>query len=430
MRMPWQTKPVKMTDVFTIGVPHRNYVQRPELEKRLIHEAERKDAIVCVSGPSKAGKSVLVKKILPKLKIIGGQIDLSMADLWPHLCRRLGISLSSKNTSSQSSAFGTNTGPLSANMRASSATEKQFDLDPKSAFLNYVRETGGIIIDDFHYFSRDAQAALLQAFKEMLLEANVVIVIIITHYGQDQPALAERDLTGRVKYVRLPDWSMQELVEILKEGFAALNLRAAPEESEALVSIAFGSPLIVQELGSSACRRADVQERVRKPTDMTLSKPEQLIKDAIKEGTIAGDALTFLKLIVGRNPTRERTPYVIDGQRGDVYFLIFYALKQAFPLTTGIPFEDLVKWIRDHATADGGEKPPQGAQIDSALKGLRKTSEEIVEEAQKNNKSRELPIEYEGAEGTRTLIVNDPFLKIFVKYANWEEGYRQLGRAK
>ena len=430
MRMPWQARPVTMTDVFTIGVPHRNYVQRPDLEQRLRHEAERKDAIVCVSGPSKAGKSVLVKKVLPKLGIIGGQIDLSMEVLWPYLCRRLGISLHAKNISSHSRSIGASKGPLSASLNASSATEKQFDLDPKSAFLEYVRESGGIIIDDFHYFSRDAQAALLQAFKDMLLEASVVIVIIITHYGQDQPALAERDLTGRVKYVRLPDWSTEQLVQILNEGFVALNVQAVAKEVEALVAVAFGSPLIVQELGSSACRRAHVHERVRKPTHISLSDPEQLIEDAIKEGTIAGDAATFLKLIVGRNPTRERTPYVIGGQRGDVYFLIFYALKQAFPLTAGVPFEELVKWIREHATADKGEKPPQGAQIDSALKGLRKTSEEIVADAQEHSKSRELPIEYEGTEGTRTVIVNDPFLKIFVKYANWEEDYRRLGRAK
>ncbi|GIK66775.1 MAG: hypothetical protein BroJett018_45690 [Chloroflexota bacterium] len=55
-------------DVFTtIGLPHWTYVERPAYES-LIEKCIKERTIAFVHGPSKSGKTVIVRKVLEKLK--------------------------------------------------------------------------------------------------------------------------------------------------------------------------------------------------------------------------------------------------------------------------------------------------------------------------------------------------------------------------
>ena len=57
------------TDVFTpAGVPTVTYVYRGEqdLETQLRHALKTPGLIISLSGPSKSGKTVLIKKVIPE----------------------------------------------------------------------------------------------------------------------------------------------------------------------------------------------------------------------------------------------------------------------------------------------------------------------------------------------------------------------------
>jgi ATP-dependent protease HslVU (ClpYQ) ATPase subunit len=77
---------VRAAEVFTVAIPTVNYVARSEVENKLQREFDRCDKMICVTGPSKSGKTVVVRKMLPKTSFIIGQVGVSRSDIWRHLC--------------------------------------------------------------------------------------------------------------------------------------------------------------------------------------------------------------------------------------------------------------------------------------------------------------------------------------------------------
>src|SRR5687768_10517130 len=84
---------LRAADVFTIAIPTINYVARAEVEDKLRHELERCDRMICVTGPSKSGKTVVVRRVLPKATVIIGQVGVERENIWRHLCAMHKISL-------------------------------------------------------------------------------------------------------------------------------------------------------------------------------------------------------------------------------------------------------------------------------------------------------------------------------------------------
>ena len=233
-------------------------------------------------------------------------------------------------------------------------------------------------------------------------------------------------MLARIRFVKVPIWSEEDLKEILRKGFIALNLSVEKSIISGIVREAYGSPLIVQELGAYLCYSSDIRERVSEKRAIGPINVKELVKAAVQQGSLAADKPTFMQLIIGRTPPIGRNEYAVNGGgKGDVYFLVFNALR-AMDLSAPIPHEAINKWIKDNQPSGAR---PQGGQITVALEGLKKTSRELVKQAQDQHRSRELPIESRG--DVRTLYVNDPFLKLYIKYANWDEEYKaRLGQLK
>lgn len=305
------------------------------------------------------------------------------------------------------------------------ASENDIHIDARNAFQNFLMKQQSIIFDDFHYYEPETQKEILQGLKPLLQE-RLTIVLISTSYGEDQPILAEPDMLARIRFVKVPDWSEDDLEEILRKGLDALNVTVAGKVITGIVHEAYGSPLIVQELGAQLCYTRDVRERVDSRKSLGQVNVKQLVGQAVSEGTLAADKPTFMRLIIGRTPPTGRSEYEItSGGRGDVYYLVFNALR-TLDLSAPIPHEAINKWIKDNLPQ--GNRP-QGGQVTTALEGLKKTSRDIVKDAQEQHRSRELPIESRG--DVRTLYVNDPFLKLYIKYADWESDYKaRLGQLR
>jgi hypothetical protein len=396
-------------------MPTVSYVPRSEVDDELTDELERRDRVICVVGPSKSGKTVAVKKLLPNSTLIVGQVGVKGGEIWRHLCAIGNVPL--RHTEGLAGTLTARGGPISAEQTREQY--KEIDLDARRAFIDFVKRSGSIVFDDFHYFELEAQQEILQGLRQ-LLHDRIAIVIILTWYGEDQPALAERDMLARMRFIRIPNWSKEELRKILEKGFSALNVKLSSDDTDEIVSRSFGNPLITQELGSFLCNTNEVKARPTNPRRIELGNPEVFVRSAVFRGGVAGDRATFMQLIVGRTPPRERKEYRLrSGDAGDVYFLIFSALRE-LDVSSGIAYEALRNWIKNNVESAG----PQGGQITSALDGLGKTSRELVQSAQKANRSRELPIDWRS--DIRTIYVNDPFLKLYIKWSDWNQEYREI----
>ena len=269
------------------------------------------------------------------------------------------------------------------------SVEADTHADPLEAFRQFLRTQRQIIFDDFHYFEPDTQKELLQGLKPLLQE-RMHIVLISTSYGEDQPILVEPDMLARIKFERVPEWSNDDLEKILTKGLMALNVTAPSSIIRGIVHELYHSPLIVQELGAYLCYSNGIRERSQTPRMLNEISTLDLVKRAVQEGSLAADRPTFMQLIIGRTPPTGRSEYQINsGGKGDVYFLIFNALR-ALDLSGPIAHELIMRWIRENLPND---RRPQGGQITTALEGLKKTSRELVEQAQRENRSREQPIE-------------------------------------
>jgi hypothetical protein len=304
-------------------------------------------------------------------------------------------------------------------------TQNEIEIDPRTAFLGFCREKKEIIFDDFHYFDKDTQRELLQGLRQ-LLHDKVAIVITLTNYGEDLPTLAEPDVLARIRFIKIPEWSKEDLSQILTKGFAALKMRVSKGDISKLVDRSFGNPLVVQELGAFLCSEHDVREARVEEAEIIVGDPDSFLRRAVSEGALAGDRPTFMNLIIGRTPPRQREEYKTKEKgEGDVYFLVFSALR-TLDLSAPVPYEAVVRWIKNNVI---GRKPPQGGQITTALDGLRKTSLELVKQAQDQGRSREMPVEWRS--DIRSIFINDPFLRLYVKWADWNSEYRErLGQMR
>jgi hypothetical protein len=416
-----EQKIVRTAEVFTTAIPTVSYVTRSAFESELKQELEKRDKVICITGPSKSGKTVVVRKLIPNAPLVIGQVGLEQREIWRHLCSVHNISL--KRTDEIKGTGELHAGPIGGKLTVSA--ESDTHIDARNAFLRHIKSEQAIIFDDFHYFEPETQKEILQGLKPLLLE-RVTIVLVSTSYGEDQPILAEPDMLARIRFVKVPVWSDDDLEEILRKGLSALNVSASASTIRGIARGSYGSPLIVQELGAYLCYSNEIRERAATEKSVAVPDVSDLVKRAVQQGSLAADKPTFMRLIIGRTPPTGRSEYqVAGGGKGDVYYLIFNALR-ALDLSTPIPHDAINKWIRDNLP--NGERP-QGGQITTALEGLKKTSRELVKEAQEQNRSRELPIESRG--DVRTLYVNDPFLKLYIKFANWDEEYKaRLGQLR
>src|SRR5690242_6199501 len=133
--------PLRTADVFTIAIPTINYVARTEVEDKLNHELERCDRMICVTGPSKSGKTVVVRRVLPKAPIVIGQVGVKREDIWRHLCSIHNIPLRRQEGVRQ--ALGAKTGVVNGSLENSQ--HRELHADPRQEFLNFIQREGTVI---------------------------------------------------------------------------------------------------------------------------------------------------------------------------------------------------------------------------------------------------------------------------------------------
>jgi hypothetical protein len=270
------------------GFPTHTYVHRKfedPVSKRLrdpeteITEAfNRPGMLVQVSGPSKSGKTVALHRMIPETQFIKvpGSSLYGEDSLWRIVSARLEARVDRKATIQTTHERGSETGGeaeleiglISFGGKLGSSTkssqERSFEHSVEDDFFKVATDellrTGKyLFIDDFHTVP-SAMKRHVAAQLKAAAERNVKIVLAEVPHMADEPIAHLPDLSGRIERIEFNYWSADDLVEIAKKGFDALNVSINESALMALADEAGGSPQLMQRLCLDLCKELEIDE--------------------------------------------------------------------------------------------------------------------------------------------------------------------------
>jgi hypothetical protein len=415
---------LKATDVFTPGsFPTHTYVQRSAdaVESKLKTALEIKGQVVSLSGPSKSGKTVLVERVvgMDSLITVGGGSISKPEDVWERALDWMGTPNEKSKTTTVSGAATlevsgkAEVGVLvakselgasaSATAGASSAvTEKSL----RGGLRQVVREIADsdytILIDDFHYMSRDVQSEVAKQIKEAARDGVRIITAAVPHRADDV-VRANPELRGRVMAVDLGYWLHEDLKQIGQLGFGKLNMAVGPTAIAAFVKESAGSPQLMQSLCLHACFYLEVREAQPTQKDFTLDKAAL---GKVFETTASMTNFRSLVDVLDRGPrTRgmERNVFqFIDGTEGDVYRCVLKAIA-AEPLRLAFDYDEFVQRVAKICK----DRHPGGSAIVGTCQQMSKLARTSFES--------ERVIEWDDKKSV--LDLTDPYLLFYLRWS-------------
>jgi hypothetical protein len=420
-------KPISLREVFVPGglpkytYQKRNYVDQQgdtvDIELELIKTLRRVNKFIAVAGPTKSGKTVLVRSCLNQgidnLWIEGGHFD-KIEEIWEAVLEDLGHPSSYTETvthQDESSGFvdttgGIRPGGIGAEVKVQKATksvknegrsETYKKTGAKAAIEALVAARKVLVIDDFHYLPEAVQTKLIRALKPAVFNGLQVVLLLIPH-RMHQAAQAEIDVDGRTATIKIPDWQDKELFSIAESGFNILKATCAPSIIDQLVKEALASPHLMQDFCSKLCEENEVYGEQINPKEIILKPPFNRFFERLASG-IAPDAFEALRKGPERTNRIERD--LLNGGKCDTYEAIMLALKET-GAETPINWTNLRKALQSILS-----DVPQQHEITRALEKM----DEIAKMA-----SGEPIIDYMKKQGDLHLV--DPFFRFYLKWNN------------
>jgi hypothetical protein len=401
------------------GQPLHTYVARTtrDLEGEVRAASDNLCKLVTVTGPTKSGKSVLVGRAFPRDRAVwldGGSASTE-PDIWSQITEQLDV----MTTTTRGTQEGTSSGyggeasvegalPLVAKAgakgtisrgRSDSSTETvSRTTTSKAAAISALRSTRTpLVFDDFHYLDRDVQGAVVRALKSLVFVGAPCILLAIPHRRYDAVRV-EREMTGRVHQVQIPEWTDDELKMIPAQGLPLLDAQADDALVDFLVSQALSSPHLVQEFFRALCIEAGVLETARPPAEV---KPKKSAQDLLS--AIAKDLARPVFDALAKGP-RQRKDRLMrdfrDGRKGDIYFAILNAIAATKLNGDRIEYEDVRSRLRDLLV-----DLPQAHEVSRVLEHM---SQIQVGEAS-------APV-LDWDKENRRLHITDPYFAFFLKW--------------
>ncbi len=250
------------------GLPKVTYNPREalQLEERVRDYLSERHKILSLSGPTKSGKTVLLKTVLPTTAIwvSGGSVDKA-DDFWDAVADALAVYTAEQaETSSESNQHDTqgvsggagipnvvHVGGSIEGGTGKTAGRRHTLSRTRSVMRASVAELrkhldSVIVVDDFHYIEPSVQLAIVRGLKELVFEGLRVVFASVPHRAFDVVRV-EKEMTGRVEQLPIEFWSDSELQGIAVKGFEALNVNATDDLTTRLATESFGSPHLMQE---------------------------------------------------------------------------------------------------------------------------------------------------------------------------------------
>lgn len=325
----------EVRDVFVAGgMPSITYVDRAELklEGELKSEIQEGYKIICVTGPTKSGKTVLTRHVLGKNSsavVNGGQVE-SSPEFWNLLLQSLELPDEETITSGETSAAGLNW-LVAAQAKVEAGDSQTFSNKNKSLIINFMRESDlALVVDDFHYMPSTVQKEIVRCLKSEVFEGLTAILIAVPHRAFDAIGV-EREMEGRFSHIEIPEWSEDDLSLIAQKGFPILNMEVDYKAQRKFSSESQGSPLLMQRFCNRLCNHYDIistqrEKRNFNPSDDTI---ENIFSAVAQQFGLP----TFEKLSRGPQSRSKRVDRALADGNGalDIYQSVLRAVSNTGP---------------------------------------------------------------------------------------------------
>lgn len=425
---------VKTGDVFVPGkAPTYTYNPRDELqlEKHLNDYLDDGGAILALVGPTKTGKSVLLKRVLEQPIWIDGQGIKSLDDLWNLVGGVLGVTIEidvqeQTGTSTTASAhadaiFFKGGGDFTASS-GSASTRRAVGAVAATVKDSLLTSGRTVVIDDFHFIDRAVQQEIVRALKPLVFDGLRVVFAAISHRRHDVVTAVE-DMIGRVDPLEISLWSENELKYIASKGFEELNVVDADGSiGTKLAKMSFGSPHIMQKLCRELVRSVN-EIRERQSSPVTLREPdswEEFFRSQVDEAS----GRWFTKLLRGpQEKGQKRATWKVKGNETglDSYGLVLRAIGDSGP-----KLELTRDEIRAGIEKSVVGKSPESNQVTRALQHMSRIAAKRLEDEQQTEEELDRDtIEFSGVQPvlefiedgpSSTLHIADPFFAYYVRW--------------
>src|SRR5699024_5043948 len=279
---------MRVTEVFTPGtVPDSTYNKRQEmeLESKLLKVLEIGGKIAVITGQSKIGKTVLVRKVInPEKRVeiqakdIEERLDVSIAKALKYPTDSKIIETLEKEDQNKLRITGEMSGGFTffEFMKTKLGISPEFQKTDKkdsslvktfeenlfeSVIQHMIKEDRVLIFDDFHYLNRDQQRDIIHKLKDPISRGLKVVVILIPNRGEDI-VTAEKDMDGRTKIIEMPAWTESELRYIPETGFPLLNIKCHKNIIDHFVENSFKNPHLMQDICANFCYQLGVLKKL------------------------------------------------------------------------------------------------------------------------------------------------------------------------
>ena len=394
-----------VADVFTHNsYPEYTYVEREqsELEVDLRNTLRMGGAVASISGPSKTGKSMLVKRVaksedshITHMSEVHSSEISSVGDLWQEALNNLGEPTSTEahtsevdqteNTAKGGVDFGISAGGEHHHVEGETNTE--IEVDDRRGLNKLVEVVNPkkyvLLIDDFHNLEEEVQEEIAKGIKGASERGLSICVALISYRSEDLEKIYP-DLSNRVRKIELDLWEKRELKQIADLGFGKLNVDVEDSLIDLLARESGGSPLLMQLLCYSTC----VKNNIIEPQDSSenIEYNQETNNKIFQEAIDWAGFNTVVKEIDKGAQTRgtDRREYeLVDSDeitgstsKGDYYRCCLRAIASGEPEFI-LHRDDLYERVKEECVHDR----PQKYQVTQFCEKM----EEIVEEERPNS---------------------------------------------
>lgn len=374
-------------NIFTSGGnPSSTYVSRTGLEEELTENVGT-NKLITITGQTKAGKTVLVRRFFPKEEAIwinGGAIR-NEEDFWSSLFSGLDISDAETVVTQEKDSYGTNydgqmdfgakffatlkmKGSKGLKKQTSSTTSLQNSrsLPHKLAAIKSLNSSDKkpiIIIDDFHYLEEKIKKSIIHTFKDLIFDGLNLILIAIPNREYDA-VMIEKEMGARVVSIKVPQWSIDDLAQIPILGFEKLNKYISNHLIKKMALESMGSPHLMQDFCLKLCSYSDKQSN-NNSTEIQID--DEKLNEIFKKVANTIGRPIFTQLAQGPNKHGSRKERKLkSGETVDIYGLVAHALSILQPGMERLHFNVINKTVQDQILED----PPQLFEITRVLKAM------------------------------------------------------------
>lgn len=398
------------------GLPDVTYVARETLKAEAVVNdfLDEKFRMLSLSGPTKCGKTVLVRRMVPEAVVISGGDIENVNDFWGAVVDKLGgytdvsKEIAREESESESRDVSGEVGVPFAKVgggggRSTSYGETQTKTLGKARPLHLVAQDAlrshldvVLFIDDFHYIPQPVQLSIVRGLKALIFDGLRVIVASVPHRAYDAVRV-ENEMTGRVEHFTLPIWSEPELQMIANSGFDVLRVSTAPSVTNRMADESFGSPHLMQDFCLNLCKANEVRETLS--VQRTLNMPNWAPFFAARATNASKSAFDML----AKGPPRtDRIPRLLaNGETTDIYGAVLAAIADTGPATT-LPYDRLRGSLRNVLA----NEPPQRHEVTRVLVAMSKIARERI--------VGEPVVDYD--ETYEILHISDPFFAFYLKW--------------